>query len=116
MPEYMRVGVQMCAMTGVSGVDVARFMREGVPFEQRGDHLWLVDARQKSAVAFEVPLAPWLAERLRPFFDPEEGFRVPAAAALTTWDWHWARIEEAAGIRARGMLGLKVHSKSSRRF
>lgn len=107
LPDYMRVGVQMCAMTGLSGVDVDRLMREGGAFEQRGDHLWLGDARQKSAVAFEVPLAPWLAERLRPYFDPEEGFRVPQAAVLKSWDWHWVKIEEAVGIPHLDRQGIK---------
>ena len=117
LPEYMRVGVQICAMTGISGVDVVRLMRGGGGIvgltEGIGGRVvseptvWFRGSRQKSGVTLEIPLAPWLVERLKPYFDIEKGLLVPRVAGVESWDHHWAKIEEALGIPHKEGQGIK---------
>lgn len=118
LPEYMRLGVQICALTGLSGVDAHGLMTgsdrigvDGLSKDSRGrvtyDRVWLNGRRRKSAVPVHQPLLPWVTERLAPFWDGKTGFRVPEVAGIETWTHHWTKIEEALGIPHIDRQGIK---------
>lgn len=105
LPEYMRLGVQICALTGLSGVDAHGLLMRSDRLALRTDDkgvMWLDGARKKSAVALHAPVAPWLAERLTAFFS-----RKISVGELDTWAWHWSKIEDALHIPHLPLQGIK---------